>query len=480
MFERLTHLLRDLGRRLLPSSQPGIAPPLAWSMAALEAIVLCALAIAFSRWAAPTDPFGLQQEFAWLWLVPALLAMRYGTAIGVIAVSTYIAFWLLLPRLGLLIHPASSEFPKAFFLGGLVLVLICGQFSDLWTSRTRRLRAVNAYLDERLNTLTKNHFLLRLSHERLEQDLLAKPLTLRETLARLRALTAVQHGTFTSDVPVALPGAREFMQLLGQSCQLEIAALYGTVGEATGSPDAQSSATPDYDDVAVAVLGDAAPLDRNDALFRYCITEGKLAHVQTTEISPTERSASRYLICAPLMPSTGTAVGVLVVEKLPFFALNDDILQLLSVLIGYYADGVRLGQIADRILKAVPTCPSELALDLMRLHRIRIEAGIESSLVALVFANDDLSQDLFAQVKRLKRGVDLAWELAGANHSALITLLPLAGSAAVDGYVLRIESALQNQFGAGFLASHVTIHTARLGYGEPSDMLINLVRRCAL
>ena len=462
---RIGHLLRDVGRRMLPSSQPELVAPLAWSVAALESLVLCALALAFSRWAAPADPFGLHQDFPWLWLVPALLAMRYGTAIGTGAVVAYVMFWLILPRAGFLAMPAAGDFPKGFFLGGLILALICGQFSDLWTSRTRRLRAVNAYLDERLNTLTKNHFLLRLSHERLEQDLLAKPLTLRETLARLRMLTTSRIAG-VSDQP--LPGAQELIQLLGQSCQLEICALYGFGPSGTYLPE------------PLATLGTVGVLDLQDPLLRYCVAEGKLAHVQTEDVSPVERSASRYLICAPLMPSTGGAVGMLVVEKLPFFALNDDTLQLLSVLIGYYADGVRLGQIAAPILLAVPTCPPELALDVMRLHRIRIDAGIESSLVALVFANDEMSLDLFAQVKRLKRGVDLAWDLSGSSHSALITLLPLAGAAAVDGYVLRIEAALQNQFGAGFLASNVTIHTARLGYTDPAAMLINLVRRCAL
>jgi hypothetical protein len=54
-----------------------------------------------------------------------------------------------------------------------VLTLLCGQFAEVWNARSRRLRGVNAYLEERLTMLTKNHFLLRLSHERLEQDLLS-------------------------------------------------------------------------------------------------------------------------------------------------------------------------------------------------------------------------------------------------------------------------------------------------------------------
>ncbi|MBX4421619.1 hypothetical protein K4H00_26790, partial [Mycobacterium tuberculosis] len=67
-----------------------------------------------------------------------------------------------------------------------MLVLIGGQYGDIWGARLSRARTVNGYLNDRLAALTKNHFLLRLSHERLENDLLAKPTTLRDTLTQLR------------------------------------------------------------------------------------------------------------------------------------------------------------------------------------------------------------------------------------------------------------------------------------------------------
>jgi hypothetical protein len=173
-------------------------------------------------------------------------------------------------------------------------------------------------------------------------------------------------------------------------------------------------------------------------------------------------------------------LALLAVERMPFFALNDDTLQLLSVLVGYYADGLVLHVVASDVIEAVPGCPPEMALDIVRLHRIRRAAGIESSLVALVFDSDAASRDMYEQVKRFKRGVDLAWELGSERHLALITLLPLAGHAAVEGYLLRIESALQAQFGAGFLQSRVATHTARIGFEAPAVVLSDLVRRCAL
>lgn len=87
-------------------------------------------------------------EFPWLWIVPAVVALRYGSVIGIVAVLTYFGGWLAFEVLQLI----TTAFPKSYFLGGLILVLLCGQFSDVWNSRQRRLRAVNAYLDERLNS----------------------------------------------------------------------------------------------------------------------------------------------------------------------------------------------------------------------------------------------------------------------------------------------------------------------------------------
>ena len=470
---------RDLLRRLFPRDgvRAQMAPAqtnslvgaalrstsgLAWAV--LEAGVFCVAAIACGLWLEPSDPFGLDAQFSWLWLAPALLAMRYGTGIGVIATLMLLVGWFALGNLGLQGLDAARTFPQQYFLGGLALVLICGQFSDVWNARNRRLRAVNAYLDERLNTLTKNHFLLRLSHERLEQDLLTKPLTLRETLQRLRGLTEGsgldEHGR--------LAGVEEFIKLLGQSCQLEVAAVHAL--------DARGRPLP----VPHAALGAPGALALDDPLLRYSLDAGCLAHVQSAAAPQALRDSSRYLICAPLLPSRGTAVGLLVVEKLPFFALNDDLLKLLSVLIGYYADGIQAASVVREVTAVVPDCPPDLALDLVRLHRIRAEVGIDSALVALVFERSDIALDIYEQVRRTRRGVDIAWELTTPRHKAIVTLLPLAGTAAVEGYLRRIESAILSQHGVDFLSGHVVLHIEPLDDTAPARSLQHLVERCAL
>lgn len=455
---------RVSGRRVFTDEALAMSPLGRWIWVVLETVLFCVGAVVVGYWAIPADPFGLHLQFPWLWIVPAVLAMRYGTGSGAGAVVVLVLCWVGASRYHVLPDIDVRDFPKVYFLGGLILTLICGQFSDVWSARGRRVRAINSYLDERLNTLTKNHFLLRLSHQRLEQDLLAKPLTLRETLLRLRELTNANPRTPTTPLPAAL----EFMQLLGQSCQLEVAAVYAF--DHSGLPQQEPAAQ----------LGRAAALDAQDPLYRYALEQNLLAHVQTAAATESIRDASRYLICAPLQASGGAPVGVLVVERLPFFALNEEALQLLSVLIGYYADGLQMTDLIHAVSQRVPECPPEMALDLVRLHHIYETAGIVSSLVALVFENDDTAVAMLEQVRRLKRGVDLSWELVVTNRRVLITLLPLAGSAAVEGYLLRLEAALQSQFGKAALSHRVVTHVVQLGSAAPVEVLAKLVDRCAV
>lgn len=442
-------------RRFFPGQQVAEEPLWIWLWAGFEAVLFGVAALTLSFWLQPADPFGVAAQFPWLWLVPAVVAMRYGSVIALVSVLTYFAGWLALEWLQLL----ESPFPQQYFLGGLILALVCGQFADVWNSRQRRLRAVNAYLDERLNTLTKSHFLLRMSHERLEQDLLAKPLTLRETLTRLRGLALIVRNE-------ALPAAPEFMQLLAQSCQLEVAAVFAMRRDGS------------YERASAAALGQARALDLSDPLLNYGLEQGDLVHVQMAQPGARDFDQSRYVICAPLTTASGQRVGLLVVERMPFVALNYDTLQLLSVLLGYYADGVEAGLETRQVLSRVAACPPEFALDLVRLARIRAEADIQSAMVALVFEDDARGSDMFAQIKRLKRDMDLSWEPRIPGRLALISLLPLAGPAAVDGYLDRIESSILAQFGVDFLGGRVVAHIAHLSEALPQDLLAGLLARC--
>ena len=184
-----------------------------WMWLEVVVITLCALALGF--FFQHENPFQFGGEFPWIWLAPVLVALRYGVMPGVGSSVLLIVAWLFLSR-----HlPDYGNFPEQFFLGGLILVMLCGEFSTAWQTRLRRAEETNHYLDERLSRITLRHLLLRLSHDRMEQEILTKPVTLRDALIGLRKLTAVQSDS-------QMPASQPLLQLLTQYCQLESAAIF--------------------------------------------------------------------------------------------------------------------------------------------------------------------------------------------------------------------------------------------------------------
>ncbi|MGO4154892.1 PelD GGDEF domain-containing protein [Cupriavidus sp. YAF13] len=435
-----------------------LAPATSGPVSVVELVVTMALAMGLGYLLLPNNPLLLGLGFPWAWLLPVILALRYGTLIGVGSVLMMLGGWFFFHQIG----AQPGEFPRLFFLGGLLMVLVAGQFGDVWGTRLARARAVNRYLEERLAALTKNHYLLRVSHARLENDLLAKPTTLRDTLSQMRAVTledAAPGGV--------LVGARPMLQVVAQACQLEAAALYAVDGETVSV-------------TASAQIGPAFAFDPDDVLVRHCLETGQLAHLQADGLSrqSPDHPQTRYVAVAPVLSGADKLVGLLVVERMPFLSLSYENLQLLMVLMGYYADGVEHAVSTRAIAAAIPGCPYDFALDYARLSRLRRDSGIDSTIVALVFDLDESRDALFDQVIRSRRALDVAWPLTSAHQRALLTLMPLSGNEAASAYLVRIEDMLRAQFGTDFEAARIGVHTLAVPANAPVEPLIRLLHRC--
>lgn len=410
--------------------------------------------IGLGAWSNPQDPFMVKLPFPWLWLAPTLLGLRYGTMAAFGSIGLIAGIWSLWD----LLSENTAPFPAHFFMGGLILCLVAGEFADVWIVRLKRVREANAYLNERLESLTRRHYLLKLSHERLEQDMLTKPMTLRDSIMQVRQTMSI--GAHPLD---ALPQANAIMALLAQTCQLEVAALYPINN---GKISSKASAT----------LGTPQSLQSHDALLKYALEHNELCHLQTEGLQNTE---SHYVVAAPLMATNQKCIGVLLVERMPFLSLNQETLQFLGVLLGYYADNVQLLPLAMKILRDNPSCPIDFASELLRLSRVQHDSGLPSSITAFVISDSPHRQDICAELVRQHRQMDIHWDIHLSDRDIIITLMPLHGDAAVSGYLLRTQKWLKEQFNAPhFSDANVTPYTALVNERPPTELLNHLLERC--
>lgn len=413
----------------------------------LETLVIPLIGICLAWWLRPEDPTLIHTSFPWLWLAPVLVALRYGVLPGLLAIAPLLANWFLAAHL----LGGVGAFPQGHFFGGILLTLLCGEFADVWRERNARIEETNLYMAERVSRLTRRHLLLNLSHDRLEQEMLTRPGSIRDALVSLR------DSVFNAGGNESLPAVAELLEILAQYTNIQAAAFHPV-----------DPAHPQHIAPAVRTIGKPAPLASDDELLQTALEHGELAHV--AEFSALHPHASNQLVVAPVITSDQQVLAVLAVSELPFFSLNVENLQLMSVILGYYADSVHSAPALAEIRRHLPTIPPMYAEELARVLALQQRFGIDSHIVVMGFRGtqgEQISEQIVDQFLHVKRGLDLCWRTEVEGVPTLALLMPFATQADKEGFLLRFENWLQSRFGGDCERLDISLYAIDFASHDP-------------
>lgn len=417
----------------------------------LETVVITALFLAGGYYLNSGDPFFIHAQFPWIWFGPLLIALRYGMAPGMASVVIIGLSCLALQYQGVM----EGAFPTNFILGGALLTLISGQFSTIWHQRLRRSDTLSTHAAERFEQLSRAYFMVRLSHDRLEQNLISRPVTLRDAMLDLRNLLARHAGHLDKETGGAL------MSILIHYCNLESAAIYPVDRHGRLLEEPLTS------------CGRGAPLAAHDLLLLSAIESGNTAYQSINRLQQNESSA--YLVAAPLRTSKGVLLGMLLVTEMPFLALQRETLQILGVLLAYASDHADSAQEARSILALLPDCPIVFAAELVKMVRLRRDLDINSALVTVCLPPDPRLEEQCIALERQQRGLDHSWRRDLGWGVQFTTLMPFAGPASIEGYLARLNDMLQKQFGKSVGQQGVSVRSSMVAADEPLNQLVDLL-----
>jgi polysaccharide biosynthesis protein PelD len=193
----------------------------------------------------------------------------------------------------------------------------------------------------------------------------------------------------------------------------------------------------------VTRLGEPVPLDARDELLLLALEQQQLAHIASQELSLNRQTGQ--LVVVPLIAGSDTMVGVLAVTRMPFFALNVENLQMMSVILSYYADSVRSGPAVHAIQQRLPGIPAQFAEELARMRSLQARTGMGSQIMVMRFEGER-SRGIPAEFLRIKRGLDVYWQTEAQGQPMIAVLMPLASPAAMAGFMMRIEQWLDSRF----------------------------------
>lgn len=417
----------------------------------LETIVITAIIFASGYFFDRADPFFVKADFPWVFFAPLLIALRYGIAPGMVSMAIICLLDLVMLRTGLL----AGEFPIVFMLGGILMTMVCGQFSTVWSTRLRRSDQLSRHAGERFEQLSRSYFMVRLSHDRLEQNLISRPVTLRDAMIDLRTVLASHGGVLDKETGTAL------ISILVHYCSLESAAIY--LMENNGRMQIKP----------VAECGRGAVFQADDLLLRSAIEKGNAAYQSINRLAVNENSP--YLVAAPLRTSSGVMKGILLVSEMPFLALHRETLQILGVLLAYATDHAEAANEARSLLMLFPDCPTMFAAELYKMVRLRRELDVTSALVVVNIKPTARLHEMCLALERQQRGLDHGWRRNLGWGVQFATLMPFSGSAAVEGYMARLNEMFLRDFGVKVGEGDISSRSFMVAADDPLNQLSDLL-----
>lgn len=392
-----------LGKLTVTSEKP-------WVIVA-ETVLIPALALLLGYFLNQADPLWIRSDFPWAWLAPMIIALRYGPIAGLCSAGVLVLGWAALNQQDL------SQFPQQYFLGGLIMVMIVGEVSSVWQTHLRRARTARHYQDQRMEQLVRQHYLLRLSHDQLELQLIGQPVSMRDALHQLR------------DLKGNSGDAQVLLNLLSQFCQINVASI---VPFHNGTLSNQ----------VIAQIGGASPINLDDAMIQQALSTQSLCHIAR---SLKDEQNTNYVVAAPMLDLSDDMYGMLVVEEMPFFALQEETLQTINLLLGYYTDSIAANDLAQPLLRAHPECPPQFAFELQRMEHVLSSSQLPSIILVLQFSSSAMTAEIPQFIMRMERMLDQSWLLKGNEKSVLAILMPLGSYSSSEGFLSRISAKLEQQ-----------------------------------
>jgi polysaccharide biosynthesis protein PelD len=398
-----------------------------------------------------SDPFLLQHGFSWLILAPVLVALRHGLTLGL---SSAVALDLALV-IGWRTHVLGFEgFPGGPFVGLIAVAMLVGQFSDVWKREIVRLDAGFGVLRKQNNELSRSHFLLELSHDRLDEQVGRTSGSLREAIAAVREIAGKEASPSYATLGDAM------MEVLGAYCMLEVGQLHVVDDGALGK--------------AVASLGRPRTTSAQDPLVVEALRSGRLTYVPAASCSRRgdEMGDSPLLAAVPFVDTAGRTSALLCVHAMPFISFEKRNLEAMATLAGHFADlATKDAGTADAHRGRLDAFEVALKRAVRDLREQRIPSVVAFVWIRRGAAMSDLVDTMLGDALRELELPYVARDPSG--NSFVYVLLPAADEQAARDLEQRLEVAAQSSrrtslAGLGASFSHHVL--------EPTDSMLGLFR----
>lgn len=404
----------------------------------------------------PEDPLFLSAGFPYLLFAPLLPALRYGFAYGFgSAVALVIVISIawgqdLLPR---------QTFPVELCFGLLTVTMIVGEFTNVWHRRGERAWAGTEYCQVRLNEFIPRYYLLKASHDQLEQRLAGSSQSLRTALQTVRE----RFGP-ANERPDFEQVGDEILSLFSSFCSVQVASVYRV----------QHNTEVSWPPCATLGSGTQIPPDHPFIQESLKLHRTVSAHFRRDDKSELREREEDLLAVIPITDAFHNLWALIVVQEMPFMSFHHDNLVLMSVL------GGAIGDQLTSAMEQTPTGDSteqDFRLHVRRCLEDRRDHDLPASVVSFVLNPEFASTRLLDQIVAQKRSLDLPWRCPSRDGDTVLTLLlPLTEEIGAAGFLARVEKHFRGRLGKTPEEAGIEIHPTTLTRTDTVDEIVTQIQ----
>lgn len=298
---------------------------------------------------------------------------------------------------------------NVYLFDSFALACLCSIYNAIWYRKLENFRSISEYSKDYLETFAKKYYFLKLSYLTIEKDLIVKPITMRKIFTEIKLLKTKKN---ISNNILSIESSQRLMNLLYQFCNIEQGAIFAINDDKLVVKN------------SLAHIGDNFDIDENDFIVQHCLSQHN-SHCVTIADNNTKKSD--YIFCSLIISSSQKVYGILCVKKIKFLLFNNENLQKISVILGYFADLLNEVVLAKPITNIFPYIPTDFAAELSKLFHLKINIDLNASLLIINIPSEHCNDKLIDDVQQHIRALDKIWLNNNiTNKSQLIILLPLA------------------------------------------------------
>ncbi|SFM25465.1 hypothetical protein [Nitrosomonas communis] len=364
------------------------------------------------------DPFFVNYHFPWLILAPLLIALRHGLAYGIVAATVLVG----IVTTGFLFDWQEVPFfPKEMIVGLLLVTIISAEFHETWIRKIKFFESKYHHINARMDKFTREYHLLKGSHRQLELHVASQAKSLRSFLHDLeRHILSLE-----KNEGEPLKGiSASILKLFSDFASVQIAAIYAI------TDDERKEINPE----PVAYLGHTPPLLISDPLVREALKTGLVASIKLENENAMDTPGT--LVVIPLIDVYQKIWGLVVVNEMPLFALQESTMDLFAVL------GGSIGDLVKRRAEAYSYIDDRGKDVELKLRRVLNEIKLlktSAMLIGAIIDSEELKNKYLTRFQANLRGVDKIWIFNDEqNYKTYLILLPYTDENGANEFLNRI------------------------------------------